>query len=338
MRPEHDPKDSVGMRLADIPKGTLETVRAAEYPTDAGGNLGEVRAETDGRGRLTLFPVFPGIDVTYILLQASEAVFRHASSPNVLTLFHCQSGRIGWTMRGGVSVYLGPGDMTVHCAAHCAESVMQLPLGYAEGITVTVDAARLEASCPDLLRASGLGAEALRPFFSEIPAFPVAACPGSECIFTPLYALPPGRREAWLRLKIQELLLWLADLRPAADTFPRYPSYQTEIVRAVRDELTAHPERWPTVAELSRRHFINPSALKTVFKGVYGQPIAAYMRDYRIRTAAGLLRGTDATVAEIAARVGYGAQGKFSAAFRRVYRMLPTEYREACRLGSENQP
>ncbi|MEQ2443160.1 helix-turn-helix domain-containing protein [Pseudoflavonifractor sp. CLA-AP-H29] len=41
-----------------------------------------------------------------------------------------------------------------------------------------------------------------------------------------------------------------------------------------------------------------------------------------------LLRDTDTTIADIAARVGYETQGKFSKAFKDVTQMLPSEYRK----------
>lgn len=41
-----------------------------------------------------------------------------------------------------------------------------------------------------------------------------------------------------------------------------------------------------------------------------------------------LLRETDATIADMAAQVGYETQGKFSKAFKDVTQVLPTEYRK----------
>lgn len=331
MRAAIDPRVHIEGLLREVPAGSLEKIRTDDRAEAETASLGEIDAVTLGRGRLSLRAVYPGVEVTHVALLASEIKFRHAADSGVLSLFHCRSGRIGWTMHDGDSVYLGPGDLTIHRADRCSHSSMQLPLGFVEGISVLIDFDTLLDACPRLLHGFDVDIALLRTSFLGMEPFPVALCETSECIFSPLYTLPPERKDAWLRLKIQELLLWLIDLTPASNSFPRYPSYQAEIIRAVRDELTAHPEQRVTVDELSRRHFINSSTLKAVFKEVYGLPIAAYMRDYRIRMAARLLRTTDDTVAEIATRVGYGAQGKFSLAFREVYHMLPTKYREAHR-------
>ncbi len=110
-----------------------------------------------------------------------------------------------------------------------------------------------------------------------------------------------------------------------------HPSRQVETVMAIHRQLTEHLEERPTIEELSRQYLINTSTLKETFKQVYGMPIAAYMKDYRLCRAAQLLRETEDSVGEIAAQVGYENQSKFTAAFKEAFYQLPTRYREADR-------
>ena len=86
-----------------------------------------------------------------------------------------------------------------------------------------------------------------------------------------------------------------------------------------------------TIDELSRRFLINPSTMKEVFKAVYGQSIAAHIREHRMERAAALLRSGTESMAAIASAVGYESASKFSAEFRKAYGQLPTEYRRAAR-------
>ena len=95
--------------------------------------------------------------------------------------------------------------------------------------------------------------------------------------------------------------------------------------------LTQNPGQRFTIEELSREYLINTSTLKSVFKAVYGQPIAAYMRSYRIRRAMELLQQTDDSIAAIAAAVGYETQGKFTKAFKEATQLLPRDYRKTYR-------
>lgn len=55
------------------------------------------------------------------------------------------------------------------------------------------------------------------------------------------------------------------------------------------------------------------------------------MKQHRMAEAARLLRETDLPVAEIAGRVGYDSQSRFTAAFKSVCESLPREYRKKYR-------
>lgn len=76
--------------------------------------------------------------------------------------------------------------------------------------------------------------------------------------------------------------------------------------------------------------------VKEIFKAVYGQPIATYMKEFRVRQAMKLLRETDFTIADIASQVGYQTQGKFSSAFQSIVKMSPREYRKIQGIASSD--
>ena len=107
----------------------------------------------------------------------------------------------------------------------------------------------------------------------------------------------------------------------------REEAEQVKIIREIHDRLTEHMEQRVTIEELSHRYLINPTTLKTVFKEVYGNSLAAHMKEHRMEKAAALLRETDMSVAEIAGQVGYESQSKFTAAFKEQFGQLPTAYR-----------
>ena len=87
------------------------------------------------------------------------------------------------------------------------------------------------------------------------------------------------------------------------------------------------PDRRVTIEALAKAYHLNTSTLKTVFKAVYGQPIAAHMKHHRMQEAARLLVETERSVGDIAQQVGYENQSKFSKVFRETFQILPTEYR-----------
>ena len=130
------------------------------------------------------------------------------------------------------------------------------------------------------------------------------------------------------RLRILWLLfLYLVDVKKEKQR-EIYTSPQVEVVKEIHKMLISDLQKRPTIEELSKKYLINTATLKDTFKGIYGQPIGTYMKEYRIKQAAILLRQTQATIAEIANQVGYENQSKFATAFRDVLKIAPAEYRK----------
>ena len=108
----------------------------------------------------------------------------------------------------------------------------------------------------------------------------------------------------------------------------RAEAEQVRLIREIHDYLLAHMDQRITIEGLCHLYPINPTTLKEVFKDVYGTSIAAHLKEHRMEKAARFLRETDASVAEVARRVGYESQSKFTAAFKDQYGCLPTMYRK----------
>lgn len=325
---KHEERFHIEQILRDVPSGELSIVR--HFASEQGRTLltDQFSAKTSGKGKMETYVLFPGIEASYNVFLAPQIAFHHDASDSMLELFHCRSGRVGWNMRGGTAIYLGAGDMTAHSTACCADSDMMFPLGYAQGISFSVDLQYLTTDCPDIVREAGVDPARLQRMFCDGNPVAISACPELERIFASLYSVRSEILYPYLKLKVQELLIYLNDFRTDQKSMTQYFSQQTELIKEIHQLLTDHLDQRFTIEELSKRYLINSSTLKEVFKAVYGLPIASYMKEYRIRQAMKLLRDTDATIAEIAAQVGYETQGKFSKAFKDIADMLPTEYRK----------
>lgn len=92
--------------------------------------------------------------------------------------------------------------------------------------------------------------------------------------------------------------------------------------------LHAEPAAPWTVAALAERIGVSRSTLAKRFTELVGEPPLTYLTRWRMTLAADLLvdRKT-ATIAEIARAVGYSDPFGFSAAFKRVRGVNPSEYR-----------
>jgi transcriptional regulator GlxA family with amidase domain len=76
-------------------------------------------------------------------------------------------------------------------------------------------------------------------------------------------------------------------------------------------------------AGLSKAHFSRE------FKQAFGESPHAYLLTRRLERAAGLLRTTDRSVADVCFSVGLQSVGSFTTSFTRTFEQSPTAYRAA---------
>lgn len=270
--------------------------------------------------------LYDGIELSYVDIVSDALPHRHEALSHIMQVNYCRAGQAAWSMRHGSSVFLNPGDFSVHTLDVCTDSLFQFPTGQYRGLTVSVDLR--EVAAQPLLAEAGISGELLREKFCLDGA--VAFLEGNEqtgSIFSGFYGQPENLRLPYQRLKVLELLLYLAGTEYQKQ-LAEYPAEQLEVIREIHDQLLRHMERRVTIEELSRQYLINPTTLKAAFKAVYGASLASHIKQHRMEQAARLLRETDMSVAAIAQAVGYESQSKFSAAFKESFQVLPREYRK----------
>lgn len=113
-----------------------------------------------------------------------------------------------------------------------------------------------------------------------------------------------------------------------AHNHPDVSSEQLEIIHDIHDYLSHHLDQRVTIESLSHIFPLNPTTIKVVFKSVYGNSIAAHIKEHRMEQAAHLLKETEHSISEVASAVGYNSQSKFTEAFKEFFGTLPTEYRK----------
>lgn len=276
--------------------------------------------------------VFPGIGLVY------EDYHRYTPSPaeisfqQGLVVHYCSEGRVEWAFGKERYCFLGKGDFSMRLSEMAEEPVVTYPLAHYHGISVWVDTASitsirpmlasfrvdLDGVCERLRRRGGLYIARVNSMIGHI--------------FGELDAVPESIRETYTRIKMLELLLFIGtlDLTERRD-HPYYRQSDIQQIRAVKDYLTAHADSAVTLAELSVRFDIPLTRLKNCFREVYGAPVFAFLRGYRMQKAAALLATGDESVASIALQVGYSNASKFSAAFREEMGVSPLEYRRNAR-------
>jgi AraC-like DNA-binding protein len=93
--------------------------------------------------------------------------------------------------------------------------------------------------------------------------------------------------------------------------------------------MHADPANSWTVESLAARAGLSRAAFAKKFNTMVGEPPLTYLTRWRMTTAARLLRESDAPLAAVAARTGYGSEFAFAKAFKREYGQAPGGYRRA---------
>jgi len=138
-------------------------------------------------------------------------------------------------------------------------------------------------------------------------------------------ASDPARREP---LALEEAILGvLRRLRPtgrahAAAVSPRV----RQLVRTVKERLQTMDSR-ASLGEIARAVNVTAAHLTHTFRRVEGVPLAVYHRRIRLARALYELPRTE-NLATLALDLGFSSHGHFSAAFKSLYGITPSEFRD----------
>lgn len=281
-------------------------------------------------GKNERISLYDGIDLSYIDIASDSLSLQHEALEHIMQINYCKAGQIAWKTQNGNNIFLNPGDFSVHTLNVCMDSSIHFPAGRYQGLTISIDLQEMSVRPPELIAETGVFNGLLREKFCENNTISfLTGNEQSESIFSGFYGQPEKLKLSYQRIKVLELLLYLAQMEFAPQNrLTEYQAKQVEIVREIHDQLLQHMEQRVTIETLSKQYLINPTTLKSAFKAVYGTSLAAHIKQHRMELAAKLLRETDMSIAEIAQAVGYDSQSKFTTAFKSLYQTLPREYRK----------
>ena len=296
--------------------------------TDNGDHCFHLENES-GTGDITLYRVFPGIELVYNDMHMAYCNKHQQPAPHVMEINYCKEGRCECLFGGNQYCYMSAGDLSF-CSLHDSAHQSEFPTSHYHGITVTIDFSAVTKEMNMVLELLAVDLARIKALSQAEEFTIIRADPTVEHIFSELYKIPPVIRRGYIRVKILELLLILTGFEPAVNSarHTSFPAAQIETIKQIHAFLVEHFSEHYTIDALSKRFDISPTVMKKCFRGVYGEPIYAYMKKYRLQAAERLLKESRATVGEIALQVGYQNPNKFTSAFCAEYGIPPTSYRK----------
>ena len=284
----------------------------------------------DGKYLATEYEVFPGISVVQYNSHTQMGILKEKDTEkgDVFEIFHCREGRMECNVENDFC-YISPGDLLIVKAEHLSSS-LYFPLRHYHGITIRINTKEAPKCLSCFLKDVAVQPKVIEQKFCGEKSYYIARSnPSVEHIFSELYAVSDEIRQAYSKIKILELMLFLSvyEMKEKESDGRSVSPFQVTLAKNAAKYLTENMYEKITLEQTANKFHASATAVKTSFKSVFGVSFYAYIKTQKMESAAYMLEYTNKTVSDIANEHGYDNSSKFAGAFRSVKGMSPTEYR-----------
>lgn len=286
--------------------------------------------QCNGTGILYDYSIFPGIDLIFMDFNCSDIFDEPNEMRNVLEIRHYQEGRVEFEFEGDKVFHLQQDEF-------CVNGMLNMParysfsFDYCSGLSLVLDKNSMTEVTRSQLALFQIDISVLEEDLDTAHQWYICKTPPSMChVFEELYAAKEHETSQYFRIKVLELLYHATKLRKedrVAATY--YAREHIEIVKRVRKAMLKDLSRSTPLEQFLRGEAISTVTFQTIFKQIYGRSPYAYLKHYRMNSAAVQLRESNESINQIALSLGYSNASKFARAFRDVFGVLPKDYRTA---------
>ena len=286
--------------------------------------------QCNGTGILYDYSIFPGIDLIFMDFNCSDIFDEPNEMRNVLEIRHYQEGRVEFEFEGDKVFHLQQDEFCVNGTLNMPARY-SFPFDYCSGLSLVLDKNSMTEVTRSQLALFQIDISVLEEDLDTAHQWYICKTPPSMChVFEELYAAKEHETSQYFRIKVLELLYHATKLRKedrVAATY--YAREHIEIVKRVRKAMLKDLSRSTPLEQFLRGEAISTVTFQTIFKQIYGRSPYAYLKHYRMNSAAVQLRGSNESINQIALSLGYSNASKFARAFRDVFGVLPKDYRTA---------
>ena len=286
--------------------------------------------QCNGTGILYDYSIFPGIDLIFMDFNCSDIFDEPNEMRNVLEIRHYQEGRVEFEFEGDKVFHLQQDEFCVNGMLNMPARY-SFPFDYCSGLSLVLDKNSMTEVTRSQLALFQIDISVLEEDLDTAHQWYICKTPPSMChVFEELYAAKEHETSQYFRIKVLELLYHATKLRKedrVAATY--YAREHIEIEKRVRKAMLRDLSRSTPLEQFLRGEAISTVTFQTIFKQIYGRSPYAYLKHYRMNSAAVQLRESNESINQIALSLGYSNASKFARAFRDVFGVLPKDYRTA---------
>lgn len=273
--------------------------------------------QCNGTGILYDYSIFPGIDLIFMDFNCSDIFDEPNEMRNVLEIRHYQEGRVEFEFEGDKVFHLQQDEFCVNGMLNMPARY-SFPFDYCSGLSLVLDKNSMTEVTRSQLALFQIDISVLEEDLDTAHQWYICKTPPSMChVFEELYAAKEHETSQYFRIKVLELLYHATKLRKedrVAATY--YAREHIEIVKRVRKAMLKDLSRSTPLEQFLRGEAISTVTFQTIFKQIYGRSPYAYLKHYRMNSAAVQLRESNESINQIALSLGYSNASKFARAVR----------------------
>jgi AraC-like DNA-binding protein len=268
-----------------------------------------------------IYYIYSEIEKYYPLYQEQRQLVRH------IEIMYMVEGHADFEMEGKRWASANTGDVCIFSSNVATKNCIVGPKGMrCISIVVCIDDAAEELN--RLLGTDAFDKDKIyEGVLSADNCICFAATDMLKVIFNQLMQLPDTYGDHYRKLLTYQTIIATMDVKGRKATDQQYFSKDTENkVHEARKILGTDISINISIEELSARVKLNRTTLQKVFKQMYGMTIFEYRTQIRIQEAKNLILEGCHTITEIAGFVGYCNASKFSASFKKITGVSPSEF------------
>lgn len=286
------------------------------------------------QGKTIQYEIFDGVWIVYddVVIKTSEQLFPVEEAGSI-EMDYCISGRCEFNFLNHKVFYMGTGDF-VAALSNDEQHEHNFPLGNYKGISITTSPKNLDDFLKTIFPHTSITSNLLVNKMRQYGKYKYMILSDNSSIQKIMKEIILPDNIFWREktiLKFAELTLLLInhDIEAGKVKEKYFDRQLTDKVKMIKNEVTKNTEVYVKIEQIAEKYDISSRTFSECFKEIYGKTYYAFIKEYRIKKAADMLKNTDKTIANIAITVGYQNASKFSKAFSDIMGVTPIHFRKS---------
>ena len=227
----------------------------------------------NGKYVITEYEVFKGVRVFYNDIHTSKitsSIPKDSLNEKRYEINHCREGRFECVLRDGTVTYMEAGDFAINLISNSSKESF-FPISHYHGITFCITPSEFDDELHLLEKMFGINYEdVLADLCHDNKLFIQRATSEIEHIFFEMYKVPDDILVGYLKVKFQELFLYLTTVQNNISYSDRqyFVKNNIEIAKKINVYVLENYNRTLTYEKLSEKFHIKITTMKNCYKSI----------------------------------------------------------------------